>query len=101
MKVIFVSGPYRADSTKGILTNIRKARKVALRLWSEGWAVICPHSNTALFDGECDDNVWLDGDIEILRRCDAIYMMEGWIRSIGARAEHELARELGMEIYYE
>ena len=33
-----------------------------------------------------------------LCKCDAIYMLEGWRHSKGARLEHTIARELGMEI---
>lgn len=101
MKVIFVSGPYRANNLQGVLANIRKARKVSLKLWLEGWAAICCHSNTALFDGAAPDNIWLEGDLEILRRCDAIYMIDGWENSEGAISEFKLAQELGLEIIYE
>lgn len=101
MKVIFVSGAYRADTLQGVMNNIARARKVALKLWQEGWAVICPHSNTALFDGAADDSVWLEGGLEILRRCDAIYMMKGWGSSIGSIEERSFALELGLEIYYQ
>ena len=40
-------------------------------------------------------------DIEGVRRCDAIYMLEGWTSSKGARAEFALAEWLGKKIWYE
>lgn len=97
MKLIFVSGPYRGD----IDGNIARARVVAISLWKQGYAVICPHLNTAHFDGYCPDKVWLDGDMEIMARCDIVYMMRDWRDSVGARKEHEVAHNLGMEIIYE
>ena len=101
MKIIFISGPYRADSEWGVKQNIRHAELAAVRLWREGWAVFCPHKNTAFFGGVCDDSVWLKGDLVILRVCHAIYMLNTWRKSTGAIDEHEEAKRLGLEIIYE
>jgi len=62
--------------------------------------VICPHLNTA-FMGRGDDRQWLDGDLEILRRCDAIYMLNGWRDSAGALAELDEAHRGHLTVYYE
>ena len=40
-------------------------------------------------------------DIKLLCDCDAIYMLNGWRESAGAKIEHKLARDLGIEIIYE
>jgi nucleoside 2-deoxyribosyltransferase len=40
-------------------------------------------------------------DVEQIFACDSIFMLVGWERSIGARAEHGLAVWLGREIQYE
>ena len=101
MKIAFISGPYRAKTEWGVLNNIRAAEKVALKYWKKGYVVICPHKNTALMGGVLPDEVWLKGDLEILRRCDVVVMMEGWKKSEGARAEHEEALIKFMEIIYE
>lgn len=103
MKIIFVSGAYRNKSEWGLWQNIQHASEVARRLWLLGWVVICPHRNTAFFGGEGDEEhwVWLKGDLEILKRCDAIYMLNNWKTSYGARCEFRLAGMLGLEIHYE
>lgn len=101
MRVIYIAGPYRNSTEWGLEENIQKAERAAVRLWRLGYAVICPHKNTAHFGGVCDDSVWLEGDLEIIRRCDAIYMLNNWQQSKGASNELELARELGLEIIYE
>jgi hypothetical protein len=100
MKVVYLSGPYRSNTVHGIVENIRKAEKYAIQLWDEGYAVICPHKNSALLDGIVPDDCFLEGDKEILRRCDIIYMMPGWEYSEGAKAEHQLAKDLGISIIY-
>ncbi len=101
MKVIFVSGRYSADSDNNLFENIYHARTEARKLWMKGWAVICPHSANAFMSGTENDLVFLEGNLEILRRCDAIYMLNGSAESIGAIEELKLAKELGLEIIQE
>ena len=101
MKVIYVAGAYRANSLNGVFENIMHARREALKLWQQNWAVICPHANTIFMDGEDTDGVFLKGDLEIVRRCDAIYMLDNWEASKGAMGEYALAKDLDLEVYYE
>ena len=101
MKVVYISGAYRSDSVNGIYENIQKAREVAIKYWKLGYAVICPHMNTAFMDGACNDHIWLEGDIEILKRCDVIIMIGKWTMSRGAREELYIALSLGMEVIYD
>ncbi len=100
MKVVFISGPFRAESAWGIEQNIRRAEEAALEVWRQGAAAFCPHTNTRFFQGAASDDVWLKGDIEIMRRCDALLMLPTWRNSQGAIAEHDLAIELGMPVFY-
>ena len=103
MNIIYIAGPYRADTEWQLIENIRAAEAAAIKLWAGGWAVICPHKNTAHFGGVWDipDDTWLEGDLEILNRCDAIYMLKGWTKSEGSKMEHLLAVNKGMKIIYE
>lgn len=99
MKVVYVAGPYRAQTEYGVLLNIQRAERLALRIWIAGAACICPHKNTAFFGGAAHDNVWLLGDLEMVRRSDAIVCTEGWESSTGASGEVELARSLGIPVF--
>ena len=104
MKLAYVAGPYRGKSKNKLINklqvirNIMAARKVAKALWREGYAVICPHSNTALFDGVVNDQAFLDGDIEMLKRCELIVMIPGWRSSSGSVDEFKFAMANGMEV---
>lgn len=102
MRLLYISGPYRSDKgVNGIAQNIQKAREIARRLWLCGYAVICPHLNTGLMDGpDIPDQVWLEGDFEMVKRCDGIVMMYGWEHSEGATAEHGVAQSNGLKIFY-
>lgn len=101
MQIVYISGPYRNKSINGMWENIAVARKVALKYWRLGYAVICPHLNTAFMDGACPDDVWLQGDLEILLRCDVVVMLSGWEKSEGACEEHEIAIEDKKQVIYE
>ena len=66
MKVIYVAGKFRGHNAWEIEQNIRKAEEVALQIWQNGAACICPHANTRFFDGVLPDKTFLDGDLDIL-----------------------------------
>jgi uncharacterized protein DUF4406 len=96
--LIYVAGKYSGD----IDANIAAARQVAIALWEKGHAVICPHLNSAHMEQDCKATWqdYLDGDMNMVSRCDALVMLEGWQDSKGANMEHEYATSLGMPIYY-
>ena len=104
MKVIYVAGPYRADSHYGIQINIAAAAETAIRCWKKGWVAICSHLNVAHFYTYFDDRFGeaqiMGGDLELLSRCDAIVMIPGWEQSEGAKMEHDEAKKLGKQIFY-
>jgi hypothetical protein len=99
MRVIFVSGPFRAATAWEIEQNVRRAETLALEVWRAGFAAICPHTNTRFFDGAAPDRLWLDGDIEILRRCDALILVPGWERSSGSVHEVAVANDLAIPVF--
>lgn len=96
--LIYLAGKYSGD----VVENIEKARAVAVECWEKGYAVICPHLNTAHMelDCKCTWEDYLSGDFEMIRKCDAIVMLEGWTGSKGAVAEHKLAKEINLPTYY-
>lgn len=101
MKTIMVCGPYRAKTEWELEQNIQAAERAAAKLWAEGWAVFCPHKNSAHFAGLCPDENYLEADRLFLRMCDAVYFLATWQNSEGARIEHALAQQLHKWIIYE
>lgn len=100
-RVIYVAGPFRAKTQWGIMQNVRRAEAAALGLWKRGYAVICPHAMTQNYQNECPDETWLTGAIELLKRCDAIYMLDGWRDSEGSVEELRIAKEIGLRVMFE
>jgi hypothetical protein len=100
VKVVYIAGPFRGPNTWEIEQNIRRAEALALEVWRLGAACICPHTNTRFYQGAAPDNIWLEGDLEIVRRCDAVLMTPDWQRSSGARGEYDLAFSLEIPIFF-
>jgi hypothetical protein len=98
-RVVYVAGPFRGPHHFAIAENIRNAERVALEIWKAGAVAICPHLNTTHFQGAADDSVWLTGDLEILRRCDAIALVYDWRESEGSIGELDLADELKLPAF--
>lgn len=99
--LIYIAGPYRATDESTVADNIAVARKAAIAVWEMGHVAICPHLNTANFEDDCnvDIETYLDGDLEILRRCDAILMLRWYTLSEGAMGEMRFAQERGIPVY--
>ena len=95
----YIAGPYRAETAWGIDQNIQAARRVSASLWEHGIANFCPHANTAHFDGIAPDEVFLEGGLIMLRRCDAVVLVGKWWESAGTRAEIEEAKRLGIPVF--
>lgn len=97
--VVYVAGPFRGPDAWVIEQNIRRAETLALEVWRAGAAAICPHANTRFFSGAADDRVWLDGDLAILARCDAVIFTPDWASSSGASAERAFAEARGIRTF--
>jgi hypothetical protein len=98
--LIYVAGPYstHGDPDK----NVQKAKEIALQLWKVGHAVICPHKNTQDFHKHgLSVREIMDGDLQMLLRCDAIYMLKDWEKSEGATEEFNYAVEHNLWIFFE
>ncbi len=91
MKVIYLAGPFRGKDHWVIWQNVNHAAALALDVWKAGYACVCPHMNTFCFQDAAPDHVWLDGDLAILAKCDALLLTDNWERSTGARAELDFA----------
>jgi nucleoside 2-deoxyribosyltransferase len=101
VKLLYIAGPFsHRDRVHGIDRNILAASEIALACWKAGWATICPHKNTAGFQHTTvPDSVWYEGDLEMLRRCDAVLLIPGWGHSMGAMNEAAEAEHWEIPVY--
>ena len=101
-QIVYIAGKYRSRwGIIGRAINIWKARQAAIKMWKLGYTTICPHLNTAFFDGKAPDEIWLEGDLKILAKCHIVYMLKGWQNSTGAREEWREATERGLTVIFE
>lgn len=108
MKVAYIAGPYRAYKKDGgfdldkMFSRTMKMREAARWYWKKGYACISPLLNSFMLDSdELEDSVWINGDMELISRCDVIIMTKGWEDSKGSCAELEHAQSLGLEVIYD
>ena len=101
--VIYLATPIRPKNGQTLEGNLAKAKQIALELWKKGYTVFCPAANSdlpiSLADKEVEAERWLNGDIEILTRCDAIVVEPGWDCSVGVKGEISVASTAGIPIY--
>lgn len=69
-------------------------------LKSYGHEVVNPCRVKDIYDFFTWDD-FMDVDMCMIRRCDAVYFMENWKSSRGATMEHEYAKQLKKETIYE
>lgn len=100
LPLIYIAGPFRGPTPYDVRRNVEAARDVGLYVARCGGYPVIPHTMTADFDKQLDDQFWLDGTMEMLRRCDAVMMMTTWKQSTGAKAEREEAERLGILVFY-
>lgn len=98
-KLIYIAGPFRGANQWEQFQNIREAETLALEVWRMGAVALCPHANTAHFQGALPDDVWLEGDLEMMRRCDAVLLMPRWRGSRGAVEEAKEAKQAGLPVF--
>lgn len=101
MKMIYIAGPFRGPSGWAIKENIHAAEQAAARIIEDGRAFpVTPHSLCAHFHGHGSDAFWINGTLELMRRCDAIFALSTWEKSIGATGEVAEAMRLGLPVFY-
>ncbi|EHY5946590.1 TPA: DUF4406 domain-containing protein [Escherichia coli] len=69
----------------------------ASELMAEGHIVL----NPAVLPGGLCQSEYMDICLAMVRSADAIYLLNRWEDSVGARAEHALAEKLGLTVIYE
>jgi hypothetical protein len=105
MKRVYVAGAYNADNIVSALENMRKGMRVSTEVFLAGFAPFVPwfdyHFNLMLREGEkltIED--YYEYSIAWLKVSDAMVLVPGYENSKGTKKEIEIAKELGIPIYY-
>lgn len=93
MKIVYIAGPIT-----GVANFNRPAfDKMQAILIREGMIVLNP---TDLPIG-LSEFAYMDICLAMIRHCDAVVMLNGWEKSLGAKAEISLAAKLGKAVLWE
>ena len=96
--VVYISGKMRGYTREQIVSKFQASEEYLIEL---GYSV----ENPANVDNYMpEDSTWVDlmlEDIKLLFSCHAIYMQADWQDSTGAKIEHDIAKHLGLKIFYE
>jgi hypothetical protein len=99
MRIVYIAGPFRGPTAWDIERNVRAAEELAFEVFQLGAMPMIPHANTRFFHGQGPDLFWLEGTLELLRRCDAMILTPDWRRSTGASVERLEALKRGIHVF--
>ena len=102
MRLVYIAGPYRAETLKAVTQNVRRAvAEATTLLFQHGIMVICPHSMSHSWEKAqgFSEETLIAGDCELVRRCDAVLLLPGWAYSTGTAREREAAIEAGVPVF--
>ena len=100
-KVVYVAGPYSAETMNGVWENIVLAQKAGMRLIDAGHIPVIPHSMWCGYEGEYEHGFFVDMGIGVMSKCDAICMVGDWPNSKGSYMELAAAVEMGKEVMFD
>lgn len=95
---IYIAGPMRGLPEH----NFPAFNRAAARFRALGWAVMNPVEIGAALggnDSSLPPEAYVRADIVALASCDAIALLPGWEKSVGARCEAIIAITLGLPFY--
>jgi nucleoside 2-deoxyribosyltransferase len=100
MRLIYIAGPFRSANDNGVEANIRRAEALGLEVAKLGASPVIPHANTRSLHHHVPESFMLEATLELMRRCDALVLVEGWQDSQGTRDEMCEAHFLGLPVFY-
>lgn len=91
---IYISGQITGLEPKAAKAKFDKAEKILIE---KGYNPVNPMKLNIPIEGKAWIDYMLD-DLKLLFDCDAIYLLDNWQESNGARIEYLIAQEMGMTI---
>lgn len=101
LKLVYIAGPFRGPAPSDVDRNIERAEAAARFAVTRGVFPVTPHSIGArLQDVGSQESFWLPGTLELMRRCDEVWVVPKFEQSKGTRNEIDEARRLGLRVVY-
>ena len=100
MILAYIAGKYRDKEVYKIKLNINQAEIFGMDVALLGVYPVIPHMNTPLWDGLCSQEFFLEGTLELSRRCDILIAMPSWKTSEGSIGEIAEAKRMNKPVFY-
>lgn len=100
-EICYISGKYSSSTSEETQGYVDHANDAGIRLLREGRVPIIPHVNFHFFPKDITYKQFMLADIEIMKRCDSLYMLNNFEDSRGAKIELWLAKRWNKKIEYE
>ena len=97
MKTIYISGPMRGLPNNNVMAFADAADK----LCQKGWWPVNPIDFDKVFGNSGDKTLLaacMDAELAVIPHLDAIFLLNGWEKSEGAKAELEVALHHGLKV---
>lgn len=100
--LIYIAGPLNSDAP-GYIQNLNNMAQKSIDIRRLGCATICPGNDfiEGLVCGTFNYEDYTKNTLEIMKHCDAVYVMENSHNSKGVKKEIEEAKKHGIPVFYE
>lgn len=100
---VYVAGPYSADNVLGVLRNIWRGEQLCAELFDLGFSPFCPWHDASyakyLWPYDLKDQDFKDLSFAWLEVSEAVFLIDGWEKSEGVKAEIAFAEAHGIPVF--
>ena len=102
MRLVYVAGRHRDPSGWVVYQNTLDAeRHAAVVTKIPSLVAVTPHLLTRNLDSLQSEQYWCEATMEVMRRCDAVFVVPGWEQSIGTIGEVREAIARRTPVFFE
>jgi len=99
-QLIYIACAFHAPTEFEKQLNVAAARRAGYQIAKAGFYPVMPTVNTSGFEEANTPEFWYNATMELMRRCDAVYVVDGWHDSSGVKGEMDEAKRLEIPIYF-
>lgn len=98
----YIAGSYRGKTIYETKKNIERAENLAeeLAIFTKNVYPVTPHCNTRFWEGLRDEEFFIEGTKELMRRCNCVLIVPKSENSVGTQGEIEEAERLGIPVFH-